>query len=124
MSKSSLDVISGNIKSIFCELGNVEHNPLLKLLKEFIFPVQSLSGHYGFRIVRPEKFGGDIVFNTYQEVEDAFKNKQLHPADLKAGVVDSINDLLESERFPLAHRVNVRRRASQKEILETHNAGR
>ena len=34
-------------------------------------------------IERPEKFGGNITYNSYAELESDFSQKNLHPGDLK-----------------------------------------
>ena len=48
-----------------------------------------------FVIKRPEKFGGDIVYKDYKSIEKDFKEKKLHPADLKSGVAEEIINLLK-----------------------------
>ncbi|TPX61622.1 tyrosine---tRNA ligase [Powellomyces hirtus] len=91
--------VSRKIKKAFCEQGNIDNNPLLEFLKIVVFPARSLTNdNYKFVVSRNEKFGGDLVFNTYQDIEDAFKNETLHPADLKTGTADAINALLEPIR--------------------------
>ncbi|KAI8846203.1 tyrosyl-tRNA synthetase [Chytridium lagenaria] len=89
--------IEKKLKKAFCEEGNVEDNPILSFLRYVIFPILSLKSNGGpttFVIKRPEKFGGDIVFNSFEEVYEAFKEKKLHPMDLKLGATGAINDLL------------------------------
>jgi tyrosyl-tRNA synthetase len=49
-------------------------------------------------IQRPEKYGGNITYKTYEEMEQAFAEKQLFPADLKQGTVDALNELLQPIR--------------------------
>ncbi|KAJ3355739.1 hypothetical protein HDU83_002744 [Entophlyctis luteolus] len=78
----------------FCEEGNVDDNPILSFLKIVIFPLMSLKGETKFVIARPEKFGGDIQFDGFDAVYEAFKEKRLHPADLKSGAADALNALL------------------------------
>ncbi|KAI9093040.1 tyrosyl-tRNA synthetase [Phlyctochytrium arcticum] len=90
--------VAKKIKGAFCEPGNVEDNPLLAFLKAVIFPVRSLAGPYTFVISRPEKFGGDISFDSFEAVEAAFLDQSLHPMDLKSGVADAVNLLLEPIR--------------------------
>lgn len=46
---------------------------------------------------RPEN-GGDITYNTYQELETSFAEEKLHPADFKTAVEGYINRLLEPIR--------------------------
>lgn len=43
---------------------------------------------------RDEKNGGNLIFKNYEEVEVAFAEQKLHPADLKAAVETQINKLL------------------------------
>ena len=47
------------------------------------------------KIERPDKFGGDIVFKSYLELEGAFTAKELHPMDLKTAVGSYINKLMK-----------------------------
>jgi len=51
-----------------------------------------------FIINRPEKWGGKIYYNNYEEVEVAFKNLSLSPEDLKLGVVDLLENLVKPIR--------------------------
>ncbi|KAJ3109719.1 Tyrosine--tRNA ligase, cytoplasmic [Phlyctochytrium bullatum] len=93
--------VEKKLKKAFCEEGNVDENPILSFLKYVIFPILSLKakgGEMKFVIKRPEKFGGDIVFKSYEEVHEAFGKKELHPKDLKTGATDAINELLEPIR--------------------------
>lgn len=48
-----------------------------------------------FSIFRKEEFGGSLHYRSYQEIEDDFVEKKLHPKDLKAAVADAIVRLLE-----------------------------
>ncbi|KAJ3216734.1 Tyrosine--tRNA ligase, cytoplasmic [Dinochytrium kinnereticum] len=93
--------VEKKLKKAFCEEGNVDDNPILSFLKYVIFPILSLKSDGGpitFTIKRPEKFGGNLVFNSFDEVFESFKEKKLHPLDLKGGATDAINELLEPIR--------------------------
>ena len=57
------------IKGAFCEPGNIENNGILSFAKHVLFPL-SKSGD--FVIDRKEEYGGRLVFNSYQELEDTF----------------------------------------------------
>jgi tyrosyl-tRNA synthetase len=48
-----------------------------------------------FIIQRPEKFGGNLAYNNYEELEKDFKTKKLHPLDLKNAVSKEISILLK-----------------------------
>ena len=47
-----------------------------------------------FVVERPEKYGGNLVFDTYEQIENAFKKKELHSLDLKNATSKEINKLL------------------------------
>lgn len=70
------------------------NNGIMALLKYFIFIIKK-DNNETFVIERPEKFGGNLEYSTYEEVEKDFVDKKLHPLDLKNGVATEINKLLE-----------------------------
>ena len=72
------DVIKSKIKKAWCEEGNIDNNPLLEITKHVIF-----HEFQEFSVERPEKFGGNVSFTDYSELEKDFENKKLHPSDLK-----------------------------------------
>jgi tyrosyl-tRNA synthetase len=86
------DVISKKMKKAFCP-PEIEENPVLQVLKYHIFP------HTGtVTINRPEKFGGDRSFATYAEIEQAYAAGEVHPADLKNTVAESLIKILTPVR--------------------------
>jgi tyrosyl-tRNA synthetase len=86
--------VADKIKKAHCPAGETEDNPVLDLLRLVIFP--RLVG--GLTISRPEKFGGALSYADYTAVESAFTAGDLHPADLKTGVADALNDILDPVR--------------------------
>lgn len=81
----------------WCEQGKVEGNGVLALAKHLVFQVKD-----ELVIERPDKFGGNLVFKNYEEMESAFAKGELHPADLKGGLGKAIADLLKPCRERLA----------------------
>jgi tyrosyl-tRNA synthetase len=79
-----------------CVAGDSD-NGIMALLKYFIFVNKNDKGEK-FVIKRDKKYGGDLVYKNYEEVEKDFVSKKLHPLDLKNGVADEINNLLENFR--------------------------
>ena len=79
----SEESIRRKIARAYCPEGVVEENPILQMAQFLVFPVQS-----SMTIERQEKFGGRLVLNSYAELEAAFREKKLHPADLKASIAD------------------------------------
>ena len=75
------DEIKNKIKKAWCEEGNTENNPLLEISRHVIFHEFS-----SITVERPEKFGGNVTYENYSELEDDFSQKKLHPTDLKQTV--------------------------------------
>ena len=59
------------------------------------FPIEKIDE---FTIERPEKWGGNLTFKSYDELEKAFVAKELHPGDLKTATANYINQLLDPVR--------------------------
>ena len=45
-------------------------------------------------ISRPEKFGGNITYSSYADLEKDFIDKKLHPLDVKNALTQELNTLL------------------------------
>ncbi len=73
--------ISDKLGKAWCPEGVSENNPVLEIAKYLIF-----HEHKEFTVERPAKFGGTTAFGSYNELEQAFVNKKLHPQDLKQAV--------------------------------------
>ncbi len=86
--------IREKINSAFCPEGNITFNPILDWAKSLIF--REKDSH--FLIERSAQYGGDIEFFSYQELEDAFLDKEIHPLDLKNGIANKIIDILSPAR--------------------------
>ncbi len=70
--------IKNKINKAHCPEGIVEDNPILGIIKLIIFP-----RYDKFLIERPEKFGGNVDFENYEDLEKSFLKKKVHPMDLK-----------------------------------------
>ena len=86
--------IKKKISKAYCPLKQVDDNPILEYLKYIIFEKQQI-----FKIRRPEKYGGLLEFQNYEDAEKDYLNGNLHPADLKQGVAESLNELLKPTRM-------------------------
>jgi tyrosyl-tRNA synthetase len=101
----SPEVITRKIDSAYCPPKVVEGNALMEYSKYIIFHKQK-----SFRIVRPEKYGGTVEFSSYQELERAYVEGRLHPADLKRGVGEALDSIIcpirdHFEKDPAARRL-------------------
>jgi tyrosyl-tRNA synthetase len=101
--KSKIDLldtekdVKKKINGAFCEEGNIEENGVLSFLEYVIMPLKQDRGEK-LEINRPEKFGGNLSFSSYEELETVFAKKDLHPMDLKNALATEVNKLLEPMR--------------------------
>jgi len=86
------EVITKKMKKAFCP-PEIEENPVLQVLRYHVFP---RAGTVTMR--RPEKFGGDVEFLSYEEMERAYAAGDIHPADLKAAVAGGLIEVLADAR--------------------------
>lgn len=90
----SPEEIKRKINQAFCLEGETEFNPILDWVKYLIFR----DADSKLEIKRPEKFGGDVTYTSYKELEKDFAEKKLHPMDLKNSVSEKLIQILEPVR--------------------------
>ena len=92
----SKENIRKKMKKAFCP-PEVEENPVLQILHYHIFPrVEAVT------VERPEKFGGNVTFSSYEEIEISYLHGDIHPADLKETVARYLIEVLTPVREYLA----------------------
>ncbi|KAH3686903.1 hypothetical protein WICPIJ_002116, partial [Wickerhamomyces pijperi] len=72
-------VVKKKIASAFCAPGNVEENGLLSFVECVVAPIYELKhgkGKFEFEIQRPEKFGGDVTYHSFDELKEAFRTEK------------------------------------------------
>ncbi|MFX1284176.1 MAG: tyrosine--tRNA ligase [Promethearchaeota archaeon] len=84
--------IKRKIQKAYCP-ETVEDNPILEYIRYFIF-----EKYDKFKVERADKFGGDIEFTSYLDLETTFQNKEVHPADLKSAVAFYLNEMIQPVR--------------------------
>ncbi|PIN70308.1 tyrosine--tRNA ligase [Candidatus Woesearchaeota archaeon CG11_big_fil_rev_8_21_14_0_20_43_8] len=87
------DEIKRKFKKAYCPEKIIEENPVMEYAKYIVFERFDT-----FKVERPEKYGGDLLFNTYDELCQSFVKGELHPFDLKMGIADHIEKLIEPVR--------------------------
>ncbi len=85
--------IKDKLNRAWCPEKQVEMNPVLEIARYIIFRERNI-----LKIERPAKFGGAIDFHNYAELEKAFAEGKLHPADLKNAVAEELNKIIEPIR--------------------------
>jgi len=73
--------IQSKIKKAWCPEGVVENNPLLEISRYVI-----LHEFKEILVERSSKFGGNVSYTNYSQLESDFVQKKLHPSDLKKTV--------------------------------------
>lgn len=89
--------IKSKINKAYCLPGDVDDNCLLTMLDKIVFPVLNLKG-YDFIINRKEEHGGKLIYKNIDDVTADFKSEKLHPGDLKTGMIDSLDLMIEPLR--------------------------
>ncbi|MEM4598925.1 MAG: tyrosine--tRNA ligase [Candidatus Diapherotrites archaeon] len=95
----SEDEIRRKLSNAFCCAGEVCYNPVLNWAKNIIFAREDAE----LTVKRPAKFGGDVTYCSYAELEKDFSEKKLHPLDLKNAVADKIIEILTPARKHFAN---------------------
>jgi len=85
--------VTRKIRKAHCPAKVVQGNPIIDMVHYIIFDMYDT-----FKIERPEKYGGDIEYSSYEEFEKAYKEGQIHPLDLKMSIARVINKILEPSR--------------------------
>jgi tyrosyl-tRNA synthetase len=85
----SEEEIRSKFKKAWCPEGVVEKNPILEIFRYVVFHQFN-----EITIERPEKFGGNVSYTSYQQLEKDFSEKKIHPSDLKTGAGKYVSDLV------------------------------
>mgnify|MGYP001435845622 FL=1 len=80
----SKKVLTKKLSKAYCPLER-EGNPVLDIWQHLLEP--SLDK---IVIERPEKFGGNLDFNSYSDLEESYLSGSLHPLDLKNGTAAAL----------------------------------
>ncbi len=92
----SEEEIRRKIRNAFCPEKDIEYNPILEITRYIVF--RELQGKKAFVIEREERFGGNVEYWSYKELEEDFKKGNLHPADLKNAVAEFLIERLKPVR--------------------------
>ncbi|TAL46770.1 tyrosine--tRNA ligase, partial [archaeon] len=85
--------IKEKLNKAWCPEKQVELNPVLEILKYIVFrEIDTLI------IDRPQKFGGRVEFNSYDELESAYAKGAIHPLDLKKTTTEELSKVLKPIR--------------------------
>ena len=81
------------INKAYCPEKIVEGNPVLDYVKYLI-----IKKYKKFEVKREKKFGGNISYSSYQELENDFSDGKLHPMDLKNTTIFYLEEMIKPIR--------------------------
>lgn len=89
----SSEEIKRKLGKAWCPDKQVTENPVLEYCKYIIFERVK-----EFEIKRPAKFGGNVIFQSYSDLERTYADGKIHPMDLKSAVAEQLDSLIEPVR--------------------------
>jgi len=89
----SEEEIKGKIRAAFCPPKTVDNNPILDYSKHIIFRKFDV-----LEIKREAKYGGYLEVQSYEELEEKYRQGEIHPLDLKNAVAEKLNELIKPIR--------------------------
>ena len=89
------DEIREKIKKAYAPPKEIEFNPLINWVETLVFWGEKTGN---FKICRPEKFGGDIIYTQIDKLIEDYKSGGLFPLDLKNGLTDWLIEKLAPAR--------------------------
>jgi len=96
----SEESVEDKIMDAFCPPEIADANPVLQIYKHTIFP-----GVREVRIERKDKYGGDISYASYNELESDYVSGRLHPLDVKTTAARYLNEILEPIRIAIRYKI-------------------
>jgi len=89
----SPEVIMKKVNSAYSPPKVLEGNALIEYSRYIIFRKRG-----SLNVERPEKYGGNVEFHSAEELEKAYTSGGLHPADLKKGVGEALDEIISPIR--------------------------
>ena len=98
--EDSTEDLEEKVNSAFCPPtrdpeGDLE-NPVLELFEYHVFP-----RFEEVAVERPEKYGGDLTYEAYEDLAADLESGELHPADAKGTLAASLDELIAPGREKL-----------------------
>ncbi|MET1101216.1 MAG: tyrosine--tRNA ligase [Pyrodictiaceae archaeon] len=86
--------IRSKIRKAYCPPRETRYNPIMEINRYILFARE------GFKLVieRPEKYGGTIVVDSYEELEKLYSEGKIHPLDLKNATANALIEILKPIR--------------------------
>jgi tyrosyl-tRNA synthetase len=89
----SPELIEDKLRKAYCPPNIVEGNPVIEYYRLLAFPTNKT-----VTLHRDKKYGGDLEFSTFGELEKTYKSGKIHPQDLKSTMARILADMLRGVR--------------------------
>jgi tyrosyl-tRNA synthetase len=107
----SPETIKDKIQAAYCPAKETQNNPVLNIVELILLPQLG-----SIEIERPTKYGGTLVFGSFQELKQAYNAGEVHPLDLKNSVAKRLSARLEGVREQFRREPEVLRRVTSMDI--------
>ena len=87
------DEISKKIRKAYCPTKISVNNPVLEIINYVIFHQFN-----EFVLERPQKYGGNMSYFSYNEVKNDYEQDKIHPMDLKAATSRYLDKIISPIR--------------------------
>jgi tyrosyl-tRNA synthetase len=100
--EDSTEDLAEKVNSAYCpptadpepdDEGNERENPVLQIFQYHVFP-----RFEEVVVERPEKYGGDLEYESYEALAADLESGELHPADAKSALAASLDELVAPGR--------------------------
>jgi len=98
------DEIYAKIKKAYCPPNDILINPVLEYFKYIIF-----AKYPQVEIKREAKFGGDLIFDSYNKLESAYQKGDIYPLDLKDNLSRYLDELISPVRDYFVNNPNAKK---------------
>ena len=82
--------VKRKIKKAYCPEKKIDENPIIEYCKYILFEL-----YKNIDVKRPAKFGGNVVYSSFDKLAKDFSGGKLHPMDLKNSVAEYLNKTLD-----------------------------
>jgi tyrosyl-tRNA synthetase len=104
----SEEEIKKKLSKAFCPEKQITENPVIEYYRHIVF--QKFDK---IKIERPEKFGGDVEFSSFDELANDYASGKMHPMDLKNAAAIYVDKLVKPVRD------HFEKNSKAKELAET-----
>jgi tyrosyl-tRNA synthetase len=89
----SEESIKKKISAAYCPYGETKDNPVIQIAQFIVFPVKKK-----LKIEREAKYGGNVEYESFEDLKKDYEEKKIHPKDLKDAIAKELIDIFKNAR--------------------------